>query len=292
MDIKIRCMIDLFEMYEELSGSVNTQQGGHVRPYRNFLQWANAISLGLFEEKFAAWSKSQKVVDDLARPFLRSANVVVTRSNSNYGVVAFPGDYAHFSSARHYRAAGSDETLAIADLETFDECGKKVDIDKERPSYINEETWHAMKSQEKVAERKATIAEVEVSGLKETTIDLISNDRWGAVMEHRFMRPKLADPKMTQYDAGFKVAPAGVTMIVMDYLRMPLPATFVYTVAPGDVLTGRGEYVIYDKTKSQQLEWSSLIRNEFLVRLEKKYGKYIREGFIWQTSESDRKQTT
>ena len=57
--------------------------------------------------------------------------------------------------------------------------------------------------------------------------------------------------------------------------------------------TGHAEAlnIVYDKSNSQPLEWSSLVYNEFLIRMEKKYGKMIREDFIWQTSESDRKST-
>jgi hypothetical protein len=275
--------IDVFDLYEELCGAVNTQQGGHVRPHRNFLQWVNQTSLSLFEEKFAVWSKSQKITDDLAKPFLKSINVEVKAVNSSYGVAPFPEQYAHFSAARYVKA-GEVVGVPNTSIETIDCCGKAVDL-KERPRFISDAVWQVLQAQEIKDNPDPQPA------FREITIELISNDRWGSCIDHRLTHPTMSKPKMTQFDEGFKVAPAEVPMIKLDYLRMPKDATFFFTVAPPDALTGRGDYMIYDKDKSTPLEWSMLVKNEFLTRLEKKYGKYIREDFIWQTSEADRKQT-
>lgn len=249
-------MITLFDLWEKFCGEYNTHQGGHVRPHRNFTNWVNNISISLFEEKFTgAWEKNQKIIDDLGKPFLRSTPAQSTAGGPTYDIVSFPGDYAHFSAARYFHKEG-----------TFDSCdGCKVEI--KSPAGEDDYKYETY---------------VAGDGSIEQQIEMVKSDKWGSLMKHLVKRPKPTKPKMTQYDGGFKLAPKGIGTIYIDYLRKPKVATFLYTL-------GVGDQIIYNPA-SQPLEWSELVINEFLQALGLKYGKFIRESFIYQTS--DKEKTT
>jgi hypothetical protein len=68
---------------------------------------------------------------------------------------------------------------------------------------------------------------------------------------------------------------------VLDYLRLPKEATFSYTVGPDD-------QIIYNQAGSQPLEWSELLIPEFLARLSTKYGKRIRNEFVYQAGSKEK----
>jgi hypothetical protein len=263
-------MIDLFQLYEKVCGSVNTQQGGHIRPHRNFVDWANDVSIELFEEYVAVAGKNQQITDYLS-PFQKSANVIVNPvSGAMYDFVKFPQDYDHFSSARVYydsRLKGcAKPELDLLDGKTGQKC--------ESP-YRDEDD---LIRQEQEAEE----------GLNEVPITKVGNQRWGSLLKHRTMAPTPESPKATNMDGGLRIAPKGLGIIVLDYYRKPAPATFEYTITnPGDI----DEYLQYKEADSKKLEWSSILINEFINRIGKKYGKYIRESFVYETSEKDRNVT-
>lgn len=237
-------MITLFEIWEKFIGEYNTHQGGHVRPHRNFVNWVNDISLEIFGEKYLEWQKSQASSDHLAKPFLRSTPTILKKGTKTYDILEFPSDYGHFSSCR-YIHKGDFKPLNAEDL----------DLQKTGYYYTN-------------------------TNYHEVTIELVDNDRWGAIGEHRFKSPKITRPFMTQYQGGFKIAPIGIGTVIIDYLKEPDKGTFLYTL-------GVGDQIIYD-TASKPLEWSPLVMKEFMSRLGMKYGKFIREPLIYQTSEKEK----
>lgn len=263
-------MIDLFELYEKVCGTFNTQQGGHIRPHRNFVDWVNDVSIELFEEYVAVAEKNQQISDYLT-PFLKSVNVVVNPiAGTMYDVIKFPTDYEHYGSARVFY--NSNETgcpcqgLPIIDGKDGKEC--------ENPYQDEDDKIKAqLKSEE---------------GLCESSIIKVDNQRWGSICGHKTMSPTKKNPKITQFDGGFKIAPKQLGVIVLDYYRKPVKATFDYTITnPGNI----DEYLQYNSGTSTKLEWSSVLVNEFVNRIGKKYGKFIREQFIFETSELDRKVT-
>lgn len=285
-------MITSFELYQKICGNANTQQGGHIKPNTNFIDWVNDTSFALFEEKFASsWEKSQKIDDDLAQPFLKSINIEVKAvPGAGYGIIKYPEDYGHFSTARFFLSKESDKDgsegfLCGCDFHTAD--GKVVKDQKCKPAFISQEVWDIMETQ-KDAEDKKDGNEIIQEKFEEIEIDKVVNSRWGALCKHRFNKPTKKKPKITQFDGGFKIAPAGIKVIVLDYLRKPNKATFEYTVIAGDPTTGKGDTIVYNANSSKPLEWSDLAINEFTNRIEKKYGKFIRNDFLWQTSEADR----
>jgi hypothetical protein len=281
-------MIDVFDIWEKFVSNANVQQGGQVKPERTFANWLHDISLELYEEKFSDWEKSQKILDDLSRPFLVTANMQVADvSGANYGVAAFPDDYGHYSTSRYYTYNGKG--VPIDKLPFFD-CNGNLYEGATPPASLDPEVWALYKGQVRASAKKAGI-DLPVSLREEHPVDKVSNASWGSVIKHRFNGARKDRIKITQFEGGIKVAPAGVGVIVVDYLKKPTKPSFAYTVIPGDPITGQGDVIVYDKAKSKPLEWSELVLNEFLIRLDKKYGKRIREAFIWQTSEHDRNST-
>lgn len=265
-------MIDLFKLYEKVCGTYNTQQGGHIRPHRNFVDWVNDISLELFEEYFAVAEKNQ-TIDDRLNPFLKSANVVVgALPGSNYDVFAAPDDYEHFSSARVYLNT-NNVGCPCEGVKTLDATGKCI---------ANCGTPYQDADDKILEERKVQ------EGLCEVPIVKVSNSRWGSICNHKTMYPTVDKPKITQFDKGFKLAPKNLGVISFDYYRKPKAGTFAYTITnPGNI----DEYIQYNQAGSTPLEWSEVLITEFINRIGKKYGQFIREQFVFDTSEANRKVT-
>lgn len=279
-------MIDLFALWEKFIGSVNMAQGGAVKPHRNFVHWANDVSISMYEEKFLAWERDQKVIDDISRPFLMSVNVPVKDvPGANYGELVFPADYGHFSSIRFYT---TDKGVATPiPGKPLCDCKGNIYELKDCPDFLDAEIWEVFKSQDEA--KKEEGPEVP-TGYKEYMVDKVPNSRWGALMEHRFLYPRKDRPKVTDMNKGLKVAPVGVGMMVLDYLKKPRPATFEYKVTPGNTQTVDGDVIVYDEANSKPLEWSELVINEFVDRLGAKYGKFVRDPQMFQMSESDREK--
>lgn len=254
-------MISLFDLWQKLIGTVNTHQGGHVRPHRNFVEWVNDISFSLFEEEYSVWEKEQ-VISDRLMPFLRSYNIVVSpESNQMWDVVKLPADYEHFSSARVIRKNGvSCGQLGLPTVSGKD-CKPAA-----CPLYLDEDEQELLRQQADAA-------------LVECTITKVTNNRWAAICQHKMLHPTANNPKCTQFERGLKLAPKGLGVIVLDYLRLPKKGSFAYTISnPGT----EQEYIQYDADNSQPLEWSETLINEFITRLQKKYGVFVREELLYQ----------
>lgn len=244
-------MIDLFDLYKSFQSYVNTFQGGWFRPQTDFQVACNDISNELWELWTRQAERAQEITDKLA-PFLISLNRIVTPKNTYYGIFSPPEDYGRYASARIIVADG--ECIQSSDCAT---------LDVETQEQINEKYYES---------------------ICEITVEKIDNQRWGAVCEHLTKMPTLKNPKLTQIDNGFKVAPRTVSVIVLDYYVRPTPATFIYTTAPGNVQTGAGDQIIYDKQNSEPLQWGPTVINEFLWRLGERYGFFTRDQFIAQAS--------
>ena len=261
-------MITLFSLYEKFCGAYNTQQGGHIRPNRNFVDWVNDISLEMFEEFVAVAEKNQMIADYL-KPFLVSVNVIITaKPGSNYDEIKMPKDYEHYSSAR-----------------VFYDSNNKGCIDSNKPC-INGDTAEKCESPFVDVDDQAVFGKND-GGLCELPITKIDNQRWGSICSHKTQGPTLEKPKITQYDQGLKIAPKNLGIIVLDYYRKPIDGTFLYTITNPNAID---EYLQFN-TSSQPVEWSGVLINEFINRMGKKYGKYIREQFIYETSAADNKTT-
>lgn len=262
-------MITSFELWQKLIGKVNTHQGGHVRPHRNFVDWVNDISFALFEEEYGVWEKTQQITDRMM-PFLESVNVLVTsKSGQMWDLVTLPTYYEHFSSARIYKKKElycGDRSLITIDGDT----GKETRC----ANYIDEDDKELLRRQQ-----DASICEI--------TITKVKNNQWGAICKHKSKGPSMDNPICTQYKAGLKLAPKGIGVIVMDYFKLPTKCTFDYTITnPGT----ESEYIQYNPA-SIPLDWSQTMINEFINRLQKNYGTFVREPLLYEQGERDRNTT-
>lgn len=262
-------MINIFQLWEKFCGKVNTHQGGHARPHRNFLGWVNDIRLEIFEEEYKAWEKNRIITDRLS-PFLKSVNIVLTGvSNQMWDLAKLPDDYEHFASARIWKNNG--EPCGCNTCETIDgSTGKKT-------------TCNFLLDADEMAKAK----EESDARLCEISIDKVDNARWGAICSHKTQSPqKTGIPKCTQYDGGLKIAPKGTGVIILDYFRLPVEAVFNYTILNPNT---ENEYIEYVPAGSVQLEFTQLLIPEFIDRLQKRYGTFVREPGLYEQGELERR---
>lgn len=261
--------ISLFDLWEELIGTANTHQGGHIKPNRNFVRWVKSISLEIFKEMCEEYQRSQVMSDEITI-FLETVNVNVPVVPSQmWDLIVVPEDYEFFASARIYRRG---TTSCGCDLyDTID--GKTGKKEGECSAYIDEDELALIK-----AKADKNLCEIELKK--------VSTNRWGAVCSHANLAPDINNPKCTQFGKGFKLAPKGLGTIILDYFRKPVDATFDYTILnPGE----ETEYIQYKEDTSVKLEWKETMIPEFIARLQKKYGRFVREPIIEQAGKDDSK---
>lgn len=244
-------MLSLFTIWNSFQSYANTFQGSWYRPNSDFTPAVNDISKQLWELWTGQAEKSQEIKDHL-QPFLISKNLVVNGASASFGLLNNPKDYGRFSSARIIVHKG-------------DKCVPCPDVDNG--------SCEGFKTQEEVTDEY-------FDKLKQFTVDLIDNQKWAGCLEHLTKQPTLRKPKMTQYDVGWKVAPRKVSVIVLDYYKKPKEGTFVYTITPGNPVTGAGDFLVYNDQQSQKLEWPETVINEFVIRLGERFGLYTRDQFV------------
>lgn len=249
-------MIDLFDLYNSFISVVNSHVGGWFRPQTDFTKRCNDISKKLWVKWTREAEKSQEAKDNLM-PFLRSKNIIVSTSGP-YGKFIAPNDYGRYASARLIVAGGA--------------CFPDKSIDGGKCEQGE------FKTQEELTDEY-------FDSVKQVDVELIDDQKWGAVNSHLTKKPTLSKPKIRQIDNGFEVAPRKVSVIVLDYYVEPKEATFVYTISPGNVQTGSGDQIIYDSKNSDPLEWPATVRNEFLNELAISYGIFVKDQFITQAQQ-------
>lgn len=240
-------MIDPFSLWLDLQGAVNTSLNGWFRPETDFIKAVNVVSLNLWQKKTGEAEKSQEIKDALA-PFLKSKNIAVSSAGGYYGVAKKPAGYGRFASAR--LVVHKDLTLPSKEVE--------------------EGKCDGFKDQEQITDEY-------YDNIKEVKVQMIDNQRWSAYCEHLTKGPTLEKPGITQINDYFRVAPRKVSVVVIDYYVEPKPATFKYTLTPGNVQTGSGDMVIYNAATSDKLEWPEQVRPEFLDELKSYYIQFTRD---------------
>lgn len=253
-------MIDVYDLYQSFVSTYNVYLGGWFRPNTDFLQKCLDIDKELWVKWTDEAEKSQEAKDNLL-PFLVSKNIIVSNKGA-YGTFSPPKDYGRFASARI--------------IVSGKQCVPCMDVDNGKCSNGN------FNSQEELTEDY-------YNNIEQHDVDLIDDQKWGACNVHKTKKPSLYKPKMRQIDGGFQVSPREVSVVVLDYYRPPVDATFVYTKSPGDVQTGAGDMLIYDKKNSLPLEWPFNVREEFLKRLGLVYGIFTKDQFLSQFSEQQKR---
>lgn len=248
-------MIDPFYLWSSFRSVSNVYQGGWWRIQTDFIQAVNDISKKLWVKWSREAEKSQEAKDNM-QSFFRSKNLIVD-NKAIYGTFKNPENYGRFAAARII--VSKDQCLPCREVDE----GKCSNGDFKTQDELTEEYYNSV---------------------EQFDVDLIDDQRWGAVNAHLTKKPTLKRPKMRQIDGGFQVAPRLISVVVMDYYVPPKEATFVYTISPGNVQTGAGDQIIYNKDQSKPLEWPPTVINEFLIELGIRYGTFTRDQFLAQMS--------
>lgn len=249
-------VLNLFDLWQSIMSEVNVQQGGNIRPQIDFQSWVNAISMELFHERAAAAELNDMIDDDLATFLLSAYTALISQPGQPWWLLPRPSNYAYFAGCKVLRQL--PDKIAIVDGDG--QCLQ-----------FNDKDYAALR--QKFAGKN----------LIESTVKKLDEQRWESCLGHRFKKPTFQNPKMVQYSAGFKVAPAGIGGVVLDYYRLPKDCVFAYTIGTGDIIQ-------YNAGASIQLEWGENLKNEFLTRLKKKYAIYVREEGLYGQAVNDKKE--
>ncbi len=256
--------IDIGDLWYTFLTLVNVSQNGQVPP-TVFQNWVNSLSVELFREYFNSYELVQQASDELKIPFLQTALISpVAQSYGNYSIIPNPVNYEYFSRMSILRQKDENKCKCGEALPEIDESGK----------------CYGYNDPDIVAMRQKFAA----NNLVLKPVQLIDNQRWDSCEEHDTKGPTWDAPKITQTAGGFKISPAGVQKVLLDFLATPGDCIFVYTISVDDIL-------IYNKAGSTQLQWSNILKEVFLTRLQKKYGIYVNSGEIYQMGNEDKKQT-
>jgi len=250
--------LDMFDLWRTLIGNVNTQQGGHIKPQGNFQNWVNEISQQLFRDLIKKWENNQVLSDDLA-PYLTTVNVTLSDgTNQGYDLLPFPDNYGYFSSCRVLVDESTGCGCMMSGQPIFD---TKSGVCKgwEDPDY------------------KEIRDKYQGQDLCEVSVTKIPNQQFGSACTSVFKKPTIKAPIITQFEGGFKVAPRKLGVLVLDYFKQPVTCVFGYTLGPNDE-------IIYNPATSVQPEWSAALKPYFLAELQKRYGMFVREDFVYSAS--------
>lgn len=240
-------MIDTYSLWLDFQSICNTSLNGWFRPETDFVRAANEISLKLWNK----WAnEAEKSEEEKAKmfPFLKSKNIAVDSSVGYYGIAKKPSSYGRFASAR--LIVHEDQTIPSKEVD-FGNCEGFKDMDQITDEYYD--------------------------NIKEVKVQKIDNQRWSAYCEHLTKGPTMDKPGITQINDSFRVAPRKISVVVIDYYVEPKPATFKYTTTTGNIQTGSGDMIVYDKANSTPLEWPEQVRPEFLEELKSWYIQFTRD---------------
>ncbi len=249
--------IDPNDLYNDFIALVNTFQGGFYPPASVFIRVANDISLDMWNRKTEQAENSNQIDDNLY-PFQKTKNCIVVNTNQTYGIFNYPDDYGAYSAAR----------IAVYQGKTvgYDDC----DICGSKPEYDEEEKYQMIQRY--------------LDNIVEHDVKKIGSSKWGSCLSSLTKPPTLEFPKITQTNKGYKVAPRQVSVVILDYYVEPTPATFMFTLAPGNPQTGSGDQMIYNKAASTPFQWNLNVVNEFLWELGVRFSVYTKDNFLAQIS--------
>lgn len=255
--------IDIYQLWLNTMSLCNVQQGGQIRPVSDFQVWLNNVNVQMFHAKAGKFQLGQQVTDELL-PFHVTAICPVTPvPGRNYGVAVIPSNYEYLIDVRIVRQMDESKCGSLEKYPIIDGTGNSV--------LYNDPDYAQM------------VQQFAGMGLVEKTVNVIDSQRWGGCLDHVTDGPTWDDPKATQDATGMKIAPKGVQAIVLDYFRTPKNAIFDYTISPQDI-------VIYNPAGSQQLEWTNVVANEFLVEMVKKYASTTGNNELYAQYNENKKQ--
>ena len=250
--------INIDELYKFVQFVANKEQSGFIKP-SEFNLSVDRAQMQLFMERYGnpaeyqpgrpiprvAYNQTQKISDDL-REFIVRGTLYVPST----GIMKYPLDYLHFSSA--------SSTYLDSSISSKDRNSDCPGCSKE----------------EKRKNIKASIVNKVVS------VRPIDDFELANILGSSIVAPTREYPILTFYSEGVQYHPKDIGSVDFVYLRRPAKALWAFTTP-----TSKPEY---DAANSIDLEWPEQVFNEIAVRILSFVGINLREGDLAQYSEGKR----
>ena len=250
--------INIDDLYRFVQFISNKEQSGFVKP-SEFNIAVESAQMQFFMERYnnpaeyqsgravprVAYNQTQKVSDDL-REFIQRVTLPVAAN----GVMNYPADYLHFSSA-----SSSYVDVKFDRGTTAEDC----------PTCNQDTTVGTVSSN--VTTKTVSIRPVDDSELS----NLLSSS---------IVNPTLEFPVLTFYQEGIQYHPTNINTVDFVYLRKPITAQWAFTTVDNRP--------VYDATTSIDLEWPIQVFNEIAIRVLAFVGINLREADLSQYSEGKR----
>tara|TARA_R110000824_G_scaffold311311_3_gene498484 strand:+ start:2001 stop:2771 length:771 start_codon:yes stop_codon:yes gene_type:complete len=251
--------INIDEVYKFVQFISNKEQSGFVKP-SEFNIAVDRAQMQFFMERYnnpaeyqpgrpiprVAYNQTQKISDDL-REFITRITLAVDAN----GLMNYPTDYLHFSSASsNYVDVEFDRGTTAEDCPT---CNKNT-------------------TRETVSSNVAT---------KTVSIRPVDDSELSNLLSSSIVYPTIAFPVLTFYQEGVQYHPKNINTVDFVYLRKPIKPEWAYIITDN-----RPEY---DASSSIDLEWPVQVFNEIAIRVLSFIGINLREADLAQYSEGKRK---
>jgi|TARA_Y100000004_G_scaffold187243_2_gene239773 hypothetical protein len=250
--------INIDEVYKFVQFVANKEQSGFIKP-SEFNLAVDRAQMQFFMERYnnpaeyqpgnpvprVAYNQTQKVSDDL-RQFIKRVTLPV---NSD-GLMNYPNDYLHFSSA----------------------SSNFVDVEFDRGTTADDCPGC----------NKTTVRGSVTSNVTTKTVSIrpVDDSELAGLLSSSIVNPTLEFPVLTFYQEGIQYHPKNINTVDFVYLRKPVKPQWDYTVS--------GNRPVYNPAGSIDLEWPIQVFNEIAIRILSFVGINLREGDLSQYSESKR----
>jgi len=250
--------INIDELYKFVQFVANKEQSGFIKP-SEFNLSVDRAQMQLFMERYGnpaeyqpgrpiprvAYNQTQKVSDDLREFIVRG-----TFNVGANGVMIYPSDYLHFSSASYDYI---DSTMLSKDeIEDCPDCNK-------------------------VTKKTNLLASVTS---KVVSVRPVDDFELANILGSSIVSPTKEYPILTFYKEGVQYHPKDIGSVDFVYLRRPEKALWAY-----NTIDNKPEY---DLSNSVDLEWPEQVFNEIAVRILSFVGINLREADLTQYSEGKR----
>lgn len=242
------------QLYNDNKNALNTWTNGLYKPQSfEFDLWMAVMEI--FNEGRAEWENSQTITDK-NRVFFTNTQIGISKEKQG-GIIAYPEDYASFSSLRFYSKTKDGPGVKCKDFDIVTDGAV-------RP--LTEDEKAEAEEDEKLYER---------------SIVKVDNQRWGAVAEHRRKGPSINRAYATQLDGGFRVVPQEVGYVVLNYLRLPKRPVFKYKD------NGRG--VLDCAAGCTELEYGAEVLPDIMSRIKMKYSSFVADTEKYSEAEKEKR---
>ena len=251
--------ININNLYRFVQFIANKEQSGFIKP-SEFNLATESAQMQLFMERYSnpaeyrgngkartGYNQTQKINDDL-RIFIKRATIHVDPS----GLMQYPADYMHFSSAKHSFITQRKPTKVID--ENCEDCEKNL---------------------------KTKTAGKIITNIRE--VRPVDDMELANLLGSYIVKPSNYHPVLTFYQEGVQYHPKDIGSVDFVYLRKPAEALWAFT-------TNANGRPIYNAAASIDLEWPEQVFNEIAIRILSFVGINLREPELAQYSEG-KKQT-